>query len=287
MSKDEMQIDALIRLIEDPDDQIYEQVKQEILNIGKPIVPHLENAWEFSKHGIDFRNRVEDLLHNIHFESVQEELSEWLSREEPDLLDGALIICKYRYSGLDINSVKARIAAIRQDVWLELSDGLTPFEQVRKFNQVLFEKHGLKGDRDDYLAPRNSFINEVLEQKQGNPLSLSIIYQVIAEQLSIPIRGVNLPKHFILAYLDTTEPSNKQSRPRFYINPFSGGDVLTEKEIDEFLARTKIPKDSSFYLPCDTIAMVQRALNNLKHAYNRAEDAERSHEIDALIRLFP
>jgi regulator of sirC expression with transglutaminase-like and TPR domain len=79
---------------------------------------------------------------------------------------------------------------------------MTPQEQVLVMNKVLFDIHGFAGNTTNFHAPQNSFINTVLESKKGNPLLISIIYILMARQLDIPIYGVNLPEHFILAYQD-------------------------------------------------------------------------------------
>ena len=284
---EENELTALIDLLEDPDDGIYEQIKRKILDIGPPIVQHLESAWELSDHGVVFRNRVEDLLHTIHLETVHTELKDWGLSEEQDLLTGALTICKYRYTELDVVQVTSKLQALRQDIWLELGDGLTAFEKVRIVNHFLFEVHGFNGNKENYLAPQNSFLNEVISTKKGNPLTLSILYQLVAEQLGLPIAGVNLPNHFILAYMEEGSAVKTEERVLFYINPFSKGDILTTKEIDQFLARLKIKPASSFYTPCTPKDMIVRVLSNLANSYRKADDMERLSDIEFLRSALP
>ena len=198
------EIQALIALIDDPDEGIYTHVRDRILSLGEPVVPVLERAWEVDDLGDLFRNRIEDLLHTIHLDLTYNRLVAWKKEGGEDLLSGALIVCRYRYAELDENRVKGRLAALRQDIWLELNDNLTAFEKVRVFNHIFFQVHGFKGNKRNYHAPQNSYINEVLESRKGNPLSLAVIYQVLAEELDLPMRGVNLPNHFVLAYMDET-----------------------------------------------------------------------------------
>lgn len=281
----EGEIAALIELLEDPDDQIYAQVRDKILSIGEPIVKPLETAWELSDHGITFRNRVEDILHTIHVDTVYGSLKDWIATEQHDLLDGALIIARYRYSELNESQVRKRIAAIRQDIWLDLNEEQTAFEKVRLINHVLFEVHGLVGDKKDYHSPQNSFINEVLERKKGNPLSLALIYQVLAEQLDLPIKGVNLPNHFILAYAGIEGPAT-EAKVLFYINAFSSGDILTESEIDQFLDKLKIDRKRSYYSPCTNKDMILRLINNLANSYTRRADEDRAADMVRFRSLF-
>ncbi|MBK7086272.1 MAG: transglutaminase family protein [Flavobacteriales bacterium] len=279
----ENEIHALITLIDDPDEGVYLQIRDRIVSLGDPVIPALERAWEFNDLGDLFRNRIEDILHTIHLDHVETRLRAWSEAGGEDLLEGALIVSRYRYTDLDEQRVKAKLAALRQDIWLELNDGLTAFEKVRVFNHIFFQVHGFKGNKRNYHAPQNSFINDVVESHKGNPLSLSIIYQVVAEDLGLPLRGVNLPNHFVLAYLEEQAiGADEKQNILFYINPFSQGDILGRNEIDEFLQKLKIKPNEMFYQPCSNKDMIRRQLNNLQHCYEKQGDSERAAELQRL-----
>ncbi len=284
----ENEIRALITLIDDPDEGVYHQVRDRIVSLGDDVVPVLERAWEYDDLGDLFRNRIEDILQTIHIGAVTERLKAWQETGGDDLLEGAMIISRYRYPDLDEMRVKAKLASIRQDIWLELNDHLTAFEKIRVFNHIFFQVHGFKGNKRNYHAPQNSYINEVLDNKKGNPLSLAIIYQVLAEDLNLPLRGVNLPNHFVLAYLDETSIGGSDSSQRgeenvlFYVNAFSQGDILGRKEINEFLDKLNIEPRPSFYNPCSNIEIIRRQLNNLANSYEKLNDPERAEELGKL-----
>jgi regulator of sirC expression with transglutaminase-like and TPR domain len=99
-------------------------------------------------------------------------------------------------------NLRKQVQQIKHDVWLEINDELTAMEKVKIINHILFDVHQFSGNIANYHAPQNSFINSVLETKKGNPVSLGILYMIIAQELQIPIYGVNLPEHFIVAYVD-------------------------------------------------------------------------------------
>lgn len=280
------EIHALINLIDDPDDTVYTQVRDRIISLGAPAVAALERAWETDDLGDLFRNRIEDILHTIHLDVTYQRLKTWAAGETQDLLEGALIVARYRYPELDEHRVRSKLAALRQDIWLELNDELTPFEKVRVFNHVFFQAHGFKGNKRNYHAPQNSYINEVLDSKQGNPLSLSIIYQVIASELGLPLRGVNLPNHFVLAWTDTGGVSpGLLGHPGvlFYVNTFSQGDILGKNEILGFLKKLNLPPQESFFVPCSTADMVRRLLNNLLNSYQKQQDSDRADDMRRLL----
>ncbi len=284
----ENEIHALIRLIDDPDESIYTQVRDRIVSLGSPVVPVLERAWEVDDLGDLFRNRIEDILHTIHLDITIDRLRAWTKGGAEDLLEGALAVSRYRYPELDEYRVRSKLAALRQDIWLELNDNLTAFEKVRVFNHIFFTVHGYRGNKRNYHAPQNSYINEVLDSKKGNPLSLAIIYQVLAEELGLPLRGVNLPNHFVLAWMDDNAPTANAMGHKgvlFYVNAFSQGDILGKNEIKEFLKKLNLPEQDQFFLPCSNTEIVRRQLNNLMNSYQRLQDPERVEDLQRLITV--
>ncbi|MFZ4785040.1 MAG: transglutaminase family protein [Flavobacteriales bacterium] len=282
------QVNALISLIEDPDESIYEQVRSELKNYGEEIIPHLEHFWELNDFGPLFQTRLEELISSIQYESVYNRLKKWVASEEKDLLEGALIINRYGYPGADEEDLRRIVSRIRQDIWLELNDNLTAVEVVRVFNHMLFKVHGFEGDRDHYDQPQNSYLSDVLSSRRGNPLTLSILYGYLAKALDIPLYGVNLPSHFILCYLDL-DPEFKEwgmteedADVLFYVNPFSQGTMLMKEEIDEFLKNQNLPLDDRFYRPCSNIEIISRMINNLIHSYIAKNQEEKVRELKAL-----
>lgn len=268
------EIAALISLIEDPDERIFDQVRHEIVARGSDIIPQLEQYWEHNHFGVLFQERIESLIQNIHFNGIAEGLSEWSSSEEADLLEGALLINRYQYPSYDEDEIRRTLSALRQDVWLELNDNLTAIEQVNVINHILYTVHGFSGNKANYGAPQNSFLSDVLTLKKGNPLSLALIYQVLANRLEIPIYGVNLPNHFILAYLDENRMGmSPESCPDegilFYINPFSGGTIIHKSEVDAFLMHLELPQAVKYYQPCSSSTIIRRMINNLIYAYRQ------------------
>ena len=285
MSSEE--ISALITLIEDPDEIIFSQVRQEIIDKGEQIVPQLERFWEFNPFGGQFRDRIEELISSIQLNSVSDKLCSWRDAEECDLLEGAILINKFQYPSFDESEVRQKVNALRQDIWLELNDNLTAIEQVNVINHILYTVHGFHGNKANYTAPQNSFISDVLAAKKGNPLSLGILYQVLANRLGIPIYGVNLPNHFILAYMDENRiglaPDQSPDRGiLFYINPFSEGTIMHRSEIDQFLSHLEMEQDSKYYLPCASEDIISRMINNLVFSYGQQGNADKVKELKML-----
>ncbi|HEX4887465.1 MAG TPA: transglutaminase-like domain-containing protein [Luteibaculaceae bacterium] len=279
------ELKALVSLLDDPDELVYNAVKDKLLSIGEQAIPELENMWEFSHFEPTFQDRIVDLVHQIQFNSVKEGLKKWTEQDQ-DLLLGIHWINKYQYPERTYEELHQQIDKLARQVWLELNDDLTAFETVKVFNHILFDLCGFKANKTNYHSPQNSYISDVLESKRGNPLSLSVVYQLIASKVGVPIKGVNLPNHFILAYLDTRLTNLAINHPDpevlFYINPFSLGTLINRAEIEQFLNQLKIEHEPEYFAPCGNRAIVRRMVNNLIYSYARLGYAEKVNELRQL-----
>lgn len=278
---------ALITLLDDPDDGIYSEVKNRFIILGPPAIPHLETAWENSFDAL-MQKRIEGIIHTIQFKALQNALKYWAEHEQDDLFKGCAIIARYQYPDLDENKLKKQLHQIKQDVWLELHDDLTAIEKVKIINHIMFEVHQFGGNITNYHAPQNSFINVVLETKKGNPVMLSVIYALVCKELGIPIYGVNLPQHFVLAYVnDFTnlfDPSHKTLSDNilFYVNPFSKGLIFNQGDVDAFIKQLNVEPETKYYLPCSNLDIIKRIINNLIYSFDKMGYAEKVQELKDL-----
>jgi regulator of sirC expression with transglutaminase-like and TPR domain len=276
------EIKALISLVDEPDVSIYVDIARRILNFGQQAIPFLEQEWEKN---LDPRvqKRLESLIHDIQFESIETEFNHWVKTGCINLLDGWMILTRYQYPLLDESLVHYEISQIRKDIWLEINDNLTALEQVKVFNHVFYNIHGFKGNTDDYHSPENSFLNKVLQTRRGNPLSLSIIYLTLAQSIDMPVFGINLPEHFVLAYTGNTFNPDSLTMDRqtvlFYINAFNKGTVFSKKDIDEFISQLNLQPQSSYFEPCTNQEIIHRMINNLIIAYQGEEKIDKVNEM--------
>lgn len=287
------EIDALITLLDDPDEKIFSQVKDKLLGYGKDIIPFLEIAWETQLSGNQlFQNRIENIIHDIQFGSVFSSLQQWTNSGGTDLLEAMILISRYQYPDLDENKIRKYVKQIEKDVWLELNQNLTALEKANVMNHILFEVHGFSGNRTNYHAPQNSYLSDVIDSKKGNPVSLSALYLVIAQNLDLPVFGVNLPNHFILAYVDfpmfsknhisSLLAEREHLKVLFYLNPFSKGTALSRQEVDNFLKQLKLKPRAEYFQACHNITIVKRMFNNLINSYEKLGYPDKVEELRKL-----
>jgi regulator of sirC expression with transglutaminase-like and TPR domain len=280
-------IKAMIRLLDDPDKEIYTHISFQLIAIGRDVVPILEDAWSHSFDPL-IQERIENIVHKIQFEALKQDLRKWAVTSSNDLLGGTLLLARYQYPDLDEDKVRSQLNKIRKDIWLELNEQMTPQEQVLVINKVLFDIHGFMGNTTNFHAPQNSFINSVLETKKGNPLLLSILYSILSQQLDIPIYGVNLPEHFVLAYQDIrgnspVEYTYPEAGILFYINAFSKGNIFSKSDIDQFLKKLDLKYNRIFYEPCSNLDMIRRLIRNLAFSWQKLGEPGKVQEINDLL----
>nr|WP_082855950.1 transglutaminase-like domain-containing protein [Mucilaginibacter sp. L294] len=279
------EVNSLIRLLDDPDTEIFGHVHEKLISYGPEVIQYLENAFEQAFDPIQ-QERIANLVHEIQFSTVKNDLQLWYQSGAFDLLQGILTINRYQYPDLDEQKVINQIESIKRDIWIQMINESSPVEQVKLMNHVFYSIHGFSGNTTNHRDPQNSYISQVLETKKGNQISLAIIYSIIAQKLDIPVYGVNLPQHFILAYLDESRESEFDGGILFYINAFNKGFIFGRRDVDMFLKQLNLQFDKQFYEPCSNADIIKRVLRNLISAYEHLGSSEKVDELNELLNIF-
>jgi regulator of sirC expression with transglutaminase-like and TPR domain len=285
---------AMVSLLDDPDPEIYRRVQQDLDALGVHAVAQLEELW-IQTEEVKERRSLEMVIYRLRWNDIQCQLTAWLEGDRSDLLSALCIIARYQYPNLDEQAVRQTLQALRIEVWMGLNEQMTALEQVRHLNFVLFRVHKFRGNTDEYLNPNNNFINKVLETRKGNPLMIGLVYMLIAQKLDLPIFGVNLPQHFVLAYLEQGSYSGQNKsedfqqesyrRPLFYINAFNMGSVFGKRDVDQFLKMVQVEPKDQFYRACTNTEILLRLFANLESSYRDAEEFHKISEIKLLAQL--
>lgn len=282
------EITALLRLIDDPDGEVFDTVAEKLLHYGREIIPNLEQLWEVTADE-DVQERIEFLIHRVHFQDLQAEFLEWSKAKQPELLRGAILVAKYQFPDLNIPSILAQFDQIRRNIWLELNNYLTPLEQVNVLNSILYNYYKLQGHELTEREPKYFFINQVLESKQGNAYSLGVLYLALCELLDIPIFAVELPRQFVFAYIDTLHNFFSQDdegiqQVQFYIDPLNGM-VYTQKDVDVYLRKINASDRDQYFAPILARRVIYKMLEELALCYRYKREDEKADEIQQLMNI--
>ncbi len=283
---DNSELLALISLVDEPDNSLFAKVRSRIFDYGIQAVPILEQAFDNFPDDL-VQQRIVSLVHDIQQQHLFNELHHWKRFGGQDLLTGYLIVSRHQYPDLDVDSLTRQVGRLVQDVYNELNPQLTPLEKTRVLNHVLYDINKFAGNTTNIQSPDNFYIKNLLETHKGNPISLGILYLLIARGMRIPIYGVDLPRHFILAYLDERYdlPVSQvgEEQVRFYLNPFNKGAVFTRNEIELYIRQLKLERERSYFLPCDNVTIIRRLIAGLIESWKAAGNQEKAEELQNLM----
>lgn len=273
---DEKNMKALVSLLADDDSEILEHVEKQILILGGTLIPYLESEWENTFNPI-VQKRIEDLIHTLQFSQLKCRLLAWKESENRDLLEGLWMVASYQYPDLDIQKLKAELEQLYYDVWVELK--LTDdfeFDKIKAFNNAFFNKLKFSANTKNFHSINNSMINLVLETRKGNPISLCVVYMMIAQKLKMPVYGVNLPNLFILTY-------KSENVTQFYINAFNKGLIFTKEDIRNYVSHLNLKDNDMFYEPCNNLDIIRRVMRNMMVSFDKTGNQERLEEVKILL----
>lgn len=270
----EREIKALVSLLDDDDAEVTSHVENKIRSLGSTIIPFLESEWEESFSPIAQR-RIEELIHDLQLKVMVERLTNWKNGGALDLLEGMWIIATYQYPDLTLEKLQKDIEQLYYEVWTQFKEELNPVDQIKILNGEFYGSMNFGANTKSFHSASNSMINVVMENRKGNPITLCVIYMLIARKLKMPVYGINLPNLFVLTY--------KQDKVQFYINVFNRGVIFSKTDIDHYIAQLNLEAKESFYQPCSNLEIIQRVLRNLILSFEKAGEPEKIKEIENIL----
>jgi regulator of sirC expression with transglutaminase-like and TPR domain len=284
-SLENKELNALIHLLDEPDETAFDSVRDKIHSFGKEAIPYLEKTLEVTFDTF-IQERAGEIIRYIQQGELHAEFSNWINTASSDLLKGYLLVTRTQYPELNEEELTIKVEQMKMDAWLELNDNLTALENIKVLNHIFYHVHNFDGNKINLFAPQNFYLNTFLETRKGSALSLGMLYIIMAQKLKIPVYGVNLPQHFILAYVsDLVEGVPSMDDVLFYINPFNKGTVFTKKEIELFIQQLKINPDRSYFAPCSNVDIIKRLIGNLIYSYTQLGYPEKIEDLERLLKL--
>lgn len=274
---------ALLKLLDDPDPEVFTQIENKVVEIGSSALPYLNDAAQKNADQLS-DNRIKTLLQKIQYNKAEKALIDWKEKSNKSLIEAALIIAEFHYPELDASLVLQKIEKLKRDIWLELNEEFTPLEKIHILNHVLYKIYRFTGNKTNISQPQNSMISDLMDKRQGNSVILGILYQEIAQSLKLPVHGVNLPENFILSYINS-EQMLSDSRVLFYINPFNNGIVFTREDIDTFVSQLELEASNKFYEPCIPENTIARLMKELILSYELLGEDQKIENLRKLIKI--
>lgn len=270
------ELKALVSLLDDEDEQVVSHVTDKIRSLGKEVIPYLEQEWE-NNFNPQTQQKIESLIHDLQYALLKHRVTEWYTSPEQDLLTGLWLVATYQYPDLELEKLKQDLEQIYYEAWLEFKPDMYPLDQIKVLNGVLFNKLKFSANTKNFHSPGNSMINVVLETRKGNPISLCVIYLMVAQKLKLPVYGVNLPNLFVLVYKDGNQV--------FYINAFNKGLIFSRQDIENYIHELKLAPQPSFFEPCSNLEIIRRVFRNLIMSFDKMGEHEKAEEVKELLLI--
>ncbi|MGX9720965.1 SirB1 family protein [Stenotrophomonas acidaminiphila] len=202
------------------------------------------------------------------------------------LLPTALLIARDEYPELDPARCDRLLQAHADHLRVEVEAIAEWPLKVAAINHHLFNELGYSGNHDAYYDPRNSYLNEVVTRRLGNPISLALVQMEVSRRLGLPLEGISFPGHFLVR-LPVEEGV-------LVMDPFNGGRPLGVDELRE-RARSNLggetPDDqvlAQILDPAPARAILMRMLRNLYGVYAEREEWDRAaRSADRILKLAP
>jgi regulator of sirC expression with transglutaminase-like and TPR domain len=187
------------------------------------------------------------------------------SLNSPDgLLQGAVAIAMHQMDDIDPAAVDLTLQGYADTVRSRVRGSQTQ-AVLAHLHELLFEEEGFAGNSDDYYNPLNSYLPSVLQTKRGLPITLSLVYKIVAERLGLRVWGVALPGHFLIGM--------ESGETRTLVDPFSGGRLLSEDEARDRLVQMFGPEaewSDEMMQPASNRHWLTRMLQNLLNVFGNA-----------------
>lgn len=275
------EIRALITLLGDEDISVRDVARERLFEFGTEAEDHLFEATKADLEGkvrIEARHvlekiRREDLLGSFYLLGLRDE-------EQIDLEHGAFLLARFGYSDVDVAAHQRELDEMAERVRQKLAySSRNPGGRVivETINQVLFKEEGFYGNMKSYYEPDNSYLNRVLERRTGIPVTLALVYLLVARRLRLPIRGVNLPVHFICQYHAPGES--------FYFDPFNNGRLITRAECAMILHNAGHRFTDDSLRPSTPRIMLARMMRNLILIYEHDSEHEKAMKLDRILKM--
>ncbi|MFZ5496284.1 MAG: transglutaminase-like domain-containing protein [Verrucomicrobiota bacterium] len=257
---------ALAGLLDDPSPAVRQSLLAWFARHGRESV-------EFLRHVASQPNRALALhanwyLRELNFSDPVAEFRGFIRSLNYELETGALLLSRTIHPDLDIGASCAlldRMAARCREL---IAEPATVRDKCRVMNRVLFHEFALRGNTEHYADPLNSFLDQVLIRRKGIPISLCIVYLLVAERLGLSLEPVGLPGHFVVGCYAEDLP--------FYIDPFNAGRIISASEAVALLRKHSLSPTIADLAPTPVREVLCRCCRNLVNHYSVANDPDRA-----------
>jgi regulator of sirC expression with transglutaminase-like and TPR domain len=275
VSLDDSALRSLVDLLDDEDPRSLEMVSRRILDVGAPAIPFLEAARAASEP--ELAARFDAMAEKLRFHGLKLDFLSLAAERALDLEAGAFLLARFVRPGADEAVYRRwldRVAAAAED---DIPEDASVTEAARRLSARLFQSMGFAGNEANYYDPDNSCLTRVIDTRRGIPVTLSVLYLLVAKRLKLPIYGVGTPGHFLLGFREEGEAR--------YLDAFRSGKLMDAAEVKRMLVRNGYEFREEYLKPCGPREILTRMMRNLLSIYQKTGADERAERLSALVEI--
>lgn len=262
----ERQREALISLLSDDDPGVYRTVRAKLLSFGTQVCEWLRPYTLSSDPAL--RRRSQEIVHFLARRTADERFLDFcrVHGGELSLEDGAWLLALTQYPEINLAAYQALIDSYAAELREHTHPASHPEATLLAINQYLFQRLGFRGNERDYYDPDNSYLNRVVDQRTGNPISLCTIYLMVTRRLNLPVTGIGMPGHFVCRYQSSTY--------EVYVDCFHRGRFLSKTDCIRYLVQGQHQLSEGHLMPMSPRQILRRMCANLHQVYRHHELTE-------------
>jgi regulator of sirC expression with transglutaminase-like and TPR domain len=275
VSLDEIALRSLVALLDDEDPRSLELVRRRLFDLGTSVIPYLEAAREAS--APEFAARLDEMTGELRFRELKRDFLALAAERVPDLETGALLLSRFVRPGTDPEAYRSWLDRVARAVDEGIPEDASVAESAKRLSAHLFQAMGFAGNETNYYDPDNSCLTRVIDTRRGIPVTLSMLYLLIAKRLKLPVYGVGTPGHFLLGFREEGEPH--------FLDAFRQGRALDASEVRRMLVRNGYEFRPEYLKPCGPREMLARMMRNLLSIYQKTGAAGRAERLSILVEI--
>lgn len=257
---------ALAALLDDPSATVRQALLAYFSRHGRESVEFLRHISSQSNRAL--AGHANAYLRELNFSDPVTEFRGFIRSMNYELETGALLLSRTVNPDLDIGACCSQLDTLATRCRELIAEPAAARDKCRALNRVLFHEHGFRGNTEHYADPLNSFLDRVLERRKGIPITLSIVYLLVADRIGLSLEPIGLPGHFLVGCYAEDVP--------FYIDPFNSGRLLTANEAFTLVRKHSLSPTIADLAPTPVREVLCRCCRNLVNHYTVANDHERA-----------
>jgi regulator of sirC expression with transglutaminase-like and TPR domain len=275
VSLDAAALRSLVSLLDDDDPRSLSLVRERLFDAGEAALPYLEEARIASTP--ELAARFDAVADELRQRDLRARFAALASERVPDLEEGALLLSRFGHARTDPAVYRAWLDRVAAAAGETIPEDAETGEAARRLSTHLFQAMGFAGNEANYYDPDNSYLSRVIDTRRGIPVTLSVLFLLVARRLRLAVYGVGTPGHFLLGFKEAGEPC--------FLDPFRQGRRMEASEVRRMLVRNGYEFKPEYLRPCGPREILARMMRNLLSIYQKTGAAEKAARLSELVEL--